>query len=103
MVDQLPASQSTRVIGFSEQENLEQPHTHAGFDGPPREANLCAVSASGSEVYVLIPITCDCGSRFEAHIIPGKGTHGGNLIECPDCGGYLLLPYKLRRPLVRLK
>jgi DNA-directed RNA polymerase subunit RPC12/RpoP len=54
-------------------------------------------------MYVVIPITSKCGNRFEAHVVPSRETHGGHLTACPDCGERLALPYRLLRPLIRLK
>lgn len=54
-------------------------------------------------MYILIPVSSKCGGRFEAHVVPSKETHGGNSTVCPDCGERFALPYRLLRPLVKLK
>ncbi len=55
-------------------------------------------------MYVMISLPSKCGSRFEAHVEPSKGTYGGDYsTHCPDCGERLALPYRLLEPLLKLK
>jgi DNA-directed RNA polymerase subunit RPC12/RpoP len=52
---------------------------------------------------LVIKIASRCGSRFEADIPATKGTHGGYLAACPDCGERFLLPYQPSVPVMKLK
>ena len=55
-------------------------------------------------MYVVFSVSSKCGSRFEAHVVASKETHGpGDSTRCPDCGECLPLPYRLLEPLIKLK